>query len=556
MKNKSLIHSFVLLFCIAVFSFLLRITGLFWDGGFHLHPDERAILLFTLPISFPSSFIEFLSPSSNLNPHFFAYGSFPLYLLKGVSIPASFFNNSIGTYENMHILGRVISALFDTGTIVMLFFLTRKIFTNKIGLIASLLYGISVLPIQLSHFYAVDTILTFFITTLIYVLILFYEKPTILKSIIIGILFGTALATKISAIVILFSIGLTLTTDIILEILRKGRNLYPLIRRLIFFLLIISITTVAMFFILEPYAYLDFANFYKQNQTQYNMTHNAFIFPYTLQYVGKIPYLFELKNIFFWGLGPIMSLISLFGFLLLLFHIGKERKIDSRAKEIIIVTFFILYFGIVGSFAIGFMRYLLPIYPFLAIFGAYGLSFIKSRMPFAFWAVILVLLLIWPASFFSIYNNTHPRVVASLWIHSKIAEGSTIAVEHWDDSLPLYGQEKYNVETLALYEPDSKEKWEKINKQLQKSEYIILSSNRLYIPLQKLTDCKKLPSIYCYPQTAQYYKNLFSGKLGFKNVAEFTNYPTIPILGIKINDLHADESFTVYDHPKVIIFKK
>jgi len=68
--------------------------------------------------------------------------------------------------------------------------------------------------------------------------------------------------------------------------------------------------------------------------------------------------------------------------------------------------------------------------------------------------------------------------------------------------------------------------------------------------------CAKLPSDRCYQRTAIYYQELFSGKLGFKKVAEFTQYPTIPFLNIEIDDQKADESFTVYDHPKVMIFKK
>ncbi|MBI2443099.1 MAG: hypothetical protein HYV40_04310 [Candidatus Levybacteria bacterium] len=91
---------------------------------------------------------------------------------------------------------------------------------------------------------------------------------------------------------------------------------------------------------------------------------------------------------------------------------------------------------------------------------------------------------------------------------------------------------------------------------LAQTDYIILSSNRLYTPLQKLTNCDVLPSGRCYPQTAMYYRALFQGLLGFKKVAEFTSFPTIPLLNIPIDDQGADESFTVYDHPKVMIFQK
>ena len=112
--------------------------------------------------------------------------------------------------------------------------------------------------------------------------------------------------------------------------------------------------------------------------------------------------------------------------------------------------------------------------------------------------------------------------------------------------------------TLKLYNSDTSEKWKIINQELSKTDYIIISSNRLYTPLMRLTDCKKLPVGRCYTETAQYYKKLFDGQLGFKKVAEFSVYPSLILnhLSLIIDDSSADESFTVYDHPKVMIFQK
>lgn len=146
--------------------------------------------------------------------------------------------------------------------------------------------------------------------------------------------------------------------------------------------------------------------------------------------------------------------------------------------------------------------------------------------------------------------------MATNWMLAHIPEQSVIAIEHWDDSLPLVEEQNYQMITLPLYDPDTSAKWQAINQKLAQTDYIILASNRLYIPLSKLTNCQTLPSSYCYPKTAAYYKKLFSGALGFKKIAEFTSYPTVPFTNIKIDDQKADESFTVYDHPKVIIFQK
>ena len=57
-----------------------------------------------------------------------------------------------------------------------------------------------------------------------------------------------------------------------------------------------------------------------------------------------------------------------------------------------------------------------------------------------------------------------------------------------------------------------------------------------------------------YPMTTEYYRRLFAGDLGFELVATFASYPTLGPW--TINDDRAEEAFTVYDHPKVLIFKK
>ncbi len=54
--------------------------------------------------------------------------------------------------------------------------------------------------------------------------------------------------------------------------------------------------------------------------------------------------------------------------------------------------------------------------------------------------------------------------------------------------------------------------------------------------------------------STRYYQALFDGELGFQQVYSLT---TPPRLGpLVIDDQAADESFTVYDHPRPIILRK
>src|SRR3989344_7773162 len=181
------------------------------------------------------------------------------------------------------------------------------------------------------------------------------------------------------------------------------------------------------------------------------MTHNAFIFPYTLQYVGKIPYVYELKNIFFWGQGPVLAIICFIGTFFVTIQTIQKKKEGKWAKEFILLTFFYLYFLAIGKFAVGWIRYMLPLYPLLCLFGAVFIARISQSKSFTLRYLLypcFLLMLLWTVTFIHIYTKPNTRVTATEWIHRNIPAGSTLSIEHWDDSLPLFGQEKYRMQTL------------------------------------------------------------------------------------------------------------
>ncbi len=551
--------TFFYLFLIILLGFYFRTFNINWDNNYYFHPDERAIIMFAVQLSSPSSLTEFLSPQSPLNPHFFSYGNFPIYLLRGISTLASHLNPLLNEYGGMHIVGRILSAIFDTATIFLVFLIAKRLFSARTGLFAAFFYSISVLPMQLSHFFAVDTILTFLLLSSVLIFIEFLNTPSRLLGTLLGVCIGLALATKVSALILGPAIALSL-----LFLFLKRRQSKKTIYKTLLYLFLSGIIAVIIFLITQPYVIIDWKEFLKQTSLQTQMSRNPYLFPYTLQYVNKTPYVYELTNIFWWGLGPIISSLSFAGVFL---YLTKLRKKGNRSVNLVLFIFAGIYFIAFGSFAVGYMRYMLPLYPFFAITAGYFINEIAmplipkkylasyfSRKLLLF--IFVFLCLLYPLSFLSIYTSPNTRIQATDWILKNIPEGSVIATEYWDDSLPLEGFEKYNTIQLSLYEKDTQKKWENIYRILESTDYIILSSHRIYAPLQKLGDCKSVKPGYCYPLTAKYYKNLFDEKLGFKKVAEFTSQPKIPLFPIYINDFSSDENFTVFDHPKVLIFKK
>ena len=79
------------LLAILVIGGTLRLTGLNWDDGHYLHPDERFLTMVATGIRWPGSVGEYFnSAESPLNPYnndfpTFIYGTFPLFLDKAVA---------------------------------------------------------------------------------------------------------------------------------------------------------------------------------------------------------------------------------------------------------------------------------------------------------------------------------------------------------------------------------------------------------------------------------------------------------------------------------------
>ncbi|HAV78445.1 MAG TPA: hypothetical protein DCX53_13940 [Anaerolineae bacterium] len=119
---------------------------------------------------------------------------------------------------------------------------------------------------------------------------------------------------------------------------------------------------------------------------------------------------------------------------------------------------------------------------------------------------------------------------------------------------------------LQVYWDDNAEKLERFVSTLDQADYIFIPTNHQYAQITRLPER--------YPLTTLYYRELMGcpiganiircyyeaepgdheGRLGFDLVAVFKTYPMLG--NIVINDQYAEEAFTFYDHPKVLIFKK
>jgi hypothetical protein len=269
-------------------------------------------------------------------------------------------------------------------------------------------------------------------------------------------------------------------------------------------------------------------------------------FPPNVQWIHKTPILFSLQNIVIFGVGIGFTFFIVAGISVSL------KRYRSTALSIVLgwMGLFFLYQSLQTSTT---MRYFIILYPFFSLFAALGWTFLTQRWHILFKIIALSLILIWPLFFYSIYTKNHSRVTASQWMQEMIPSESIILYEGWDDALPLSlgpTQKTYLFEQLPVFDPDSVEKWQKMDTVLAKGDYISLSSNRGWGSIPTVPER--------YPRMTQFYHDLFAGRTAYKHIATFTSYPSLEYLGIPIAfpDDWAEEAFTVYDHPKVMLFQK
>jgi hypothetical protein len=570
----------VLLGGLALLGLLLRLYGLNWDQGNNFHPDEREILFRVTALAWPKSLAQFFDPvNSPLNPHFFAYGSFPLYLLAFLGTLFVHSTSSATSFVDLTLLGRALSALFDSGTILLTgllgLSLTRDTTPGRhsawnVALLAAALVTFTPLQLQLAHFFAVDSILLFFVmlTLLSCVRLADSERP-VPWLLLTGLSYGLAMATKFSAA--------PLAVPLFLALLMRWRRSGDILTSAIF-LVFTGAVTLLVFVIAEPYALLDRQNFILQVMQQNDIVHGTLDLPYTRQFAGTIPFVYEIQNMLLWGMGVTLALAGFAGFCWMCWRVWRR---DAGAW-LIILAWVIVYGGLTCTFYDKVMRYMLPVYPCLTLFGAAAVMALyhhdwqfshaalrplqpalpivrNKKARIAFVALILAGTMFQGLALLNIYSQPNTRVQASLWIYSHIKPGSVLTYEQWDDALPvtvpghdpsIYVQAS-TVDTsgqhttgLDLYGDDSVAKARALATVLPTIYAITMPTDRLD---------KSIPRLPArYPLTIHYYQLLFSGQLGFHLAAQFVNHPNL--LGITLDDSGADESYSVFDHPHCRIF--
>ena len=568
MDERSLIWGSLLLLLLA--SAALRLYPLDWDGGIGAHPDERYIVGVAEGLRWPGR----LSPY-DVDPSF-PYGHLPVYLLALV-------NGLAGGGDPLPV-GRAVAALLDVGTVALTFALGQHVAGARVGLFAAACVALMVLHIQNAHFYTADVPLTFLVMGALFFAVRLAKRGRALDAGLAGLATGLALGTKATGALLV----LPLTTACAGAAKAGGSRWRCALGS--------GLVGLVAFAATNPSALLALPIFWRNVSEQAAVARGVLDVPYTRQFHAAWPYLYPVVQLLRWDMGWLPGLVALGG---LACAAWRALWLPLRREQWVLLAWAVPTLAFFGVLYVQFPRYLLPLTPLLAVYGAQLLvgdaqsrktvdstnklarmlilrvnARHRKRLRAKWWprlvvAAVLVSALFRCLAFTRLYRAPHPWLAASDWFNAQVPSDAVIAVEQWDHPLPL-AAEAYDLRELPVFDEDTPEKWTTVTDTLAEADYVIIASRRGYATLARW------PARY--PLTARYYQLLFEGALGFEPVACFGRHPHLgPLaladdptagLGFSLPTLcrpgaplllqmgRLDESSVVYDHPQSIVFRR
>jgi 4-amino-4-deoxy-L-arabinose transferase-like glycosyltransferase len=459
------------------------------------------------------------------------------------------------------LVGRTLAALFDLGTVLLTFALGRWVYGENVGLLAAAFVALMVLHVQQAHFYTADALLAFFVLGTLFFAVRLVEHGHSLDAWMLGMWAGLALGTKFSAALLVLPVGAALSSSSASALPGRCSRLRCT--------LACGVAALATFVFTNPFALFEFSTFWHNVGTQSSIAQGALDVPYTRQFHGTWPYLYPIVQQLRWGMGWPLGLAAFAG---LAYAVRQAVCEPPRRAEWVLLVWMVPGFAFVGALYTKFPRYLLPWTPLLALYAARLLSVLYRRNRYL--SLVLTCLtylysFLCCVSLINLYRAPHPWQVASDWFYDQVPQGAVVAVEQWDHPLPIDGA-GYDVRELPVFDEDTPEKWTVMEGTLAEADYVVIASQRGYGTLLRWPER--------YPLTARYYHQLFEGELNLEPVACFGCYPRLgplvwvddptnglnfslpelcrPDASLVLRSGRLDESFIVYDHPRVVIWRR
>ena len=537
---------FFLILLLISFGVFFRFYSLNWGAPYYFHPDERNI----------ASSISQLSYPSQMNPHFFAYGSLPIYCIYFIGVLSNllhkFLFHSSGvvttvSFEYAIVIGRIVSASLSAVLLYLIYALGYEIGEKKTAFYSLVLSLFSVGFIQYAHFSTFEMWLSFFTTLLCYLTVMYTKsrsrKYILYSAFIVGIL----ISIKISSIVFLpLILGCLLIIDLLdLKRIRQKKIIH--FEKVVLDIIVFISISLLVIILTSPFFWTGNSDF--QSSIRYESTVALGSLPvfYTQIFNASQPGIYQFIKVFPFILNPFVF----FSFIISFLSIVKDF-LQKKQLNLVIITIFLL----IGLFSqiflfVKWIRYYIPILPFIYIFLGYFLAhLVKAKYSLVVFSILVIISFLYTFSYFkTVLTKTDTRIEAATWASRHIPKSSHIISEVYDLGIVPFNQYFGSITLFNFYNLDVDDiKREELKKLESESDYVIIPSQRVVV--------SRISQPNLYPNGNLFYKSLLFRSSKFKKIYETPCdlLCRILYLGDPVNSF--EQTANVFDRPTVMIFKK
>jgi 4-amino-4-deoxy-L-arabinose transferase-like glycosyltransferase len=358
----------------------------------------------------------------DVNPHFFHWPSLIFYLFAALFTTASWVQRALGadpglTSAEQVLLARGCVAAAGTATVVVLYWLGRRIGGRTTGLAAAVFLAVAVLHVRDSHFAMTDIVMTLLLTISLALIVRAFDAAGADSWRLFaaaGFAGGLAASTKYSAAAVL--VAMAAAQVLLWTSRRTAARSAPSAAFLIAF--------AAGFLVATPFAVLDFPTFYAD--LRFDFTHLAD----GHEGIDLGPgWIYHLTHSLPHGVGVPIFLAALIGIVPFIRH--------YRRHAIILGAFVAAFYAAFGSGYTVFFRYILPLVPMVCLLAAVAVRHaspwfsVRTGLSLRTSTILLVTVLAGPSLLNSLWLDvllarTDTRVLAAQWLDANVGTGESM----------------------------------------------------------------------------------------------------------------------------------
>lgn len=466
-QRQSLLWFELLLIALIALGIFFRFHWVNWNEGADLHPDEYGLTGTLTALRIPDSVSEYFNtrispispyrkydlqgqPTADGPDNRMRWGQWPIILVRWAAE-----QSGLTGYSEMRLLGRQLSALADVATLVLLFLTGERLYSRRVGLLATALSALAVMQIQQSHFLTSDNFATAFTLLALYaaVRVACPQRDERGRGWGWYALFGAALGMAAASKINLAPLAGMLALAALLRISGEENSrahFWQSARGVILPLALAAMVALLTFRVTQPMSFRAAQgdttlftlrpnpDWVESMKVASNESRGINAGPPGEQWTGRIPLLFPWVNMTLWGLGLPLGLAAWGGLAWAAARAWQQRP--GWRAHVLPLVWAGGYFLFMGTRHVMSIRYFLPIYPMMALFAAWGLLRLWNRPGAAkpraaaagagLTGLVLAGTLAWAWAFTGVaYRQENTRVQATRWVFQNAPAPFRLQVE-------------------------------------------------------------------------------------------------------------------------------